>query len=145
MDVDWNVPCPNSIPASMYNCKYFPDVNADGFEFLGICHKILNYFQHFLGGGSGPFFGTFRHAGSGGRKCNRAAVYGSGSRTTYASVDRDGDYEEVTEPWDKRCIAEPDFYANSAKKTEGSHGNTNWLSCDEFPFVVAGRILTNRI
>ncbi|KAK1913093.1 hypothetical protein P3342_005029 [Pyrenophora teres f. teres] len=134
MDVDSNAPCPNSIPAFMYNCKYFPDIDADGFQFLGICHNILNYFQDFLGGGSGPFFGTFRHAGSGGKDTNRAAVCGSSSRTTYASVDQDGDYKEVTGPWDKRCIAESDFYANSAKKTEGRHGNTNWLSCDEFPF-----------
>ncbi|USP75586.1 hypothetical protein yc1106_02860 [Curvularia clavata] len=133
MDVDSDTPCPDSIPAFMYNCKYFPDINTDGFEFLGICHNILNYFQDFQGGGSGPFFGTFHHT-SAGESSNRAAVCGARSSTTYASVDADGDYEEVTGPWDKRCIAESNFYARSARKPEGRPGNTNWLSCDEFPF-----------
>lgn len=133
MDVDTNSPCTNSIPAFMYNCKYFPDINTDGFEFLGICHNILNYFQDFQGGGSGPFYGTFHH-GRSGDDSNRAAVCGSKSKTTYASVDEDGDYSEVTGPWDARCVAESNFYARSAKKNEGRPGNTNWLSCDEFPF-----------
>jgi hypothetical protein len=129
MDVDPVTPCPNSIPAFMYNCRYFPDHTSDGFEFLGICHNILNYFRDHQGGGSGPFFGTFHHnrASEGG---NRANVCGDRSRTTY----NDADGNDVTTTWSERCIAESDFYAISTSRREGDPGNTNWLSCDEFPF-----------
>lgn len=83
----------------MYNCRFSPDVYADGFEFLGICHNLLNYFQDFQGGGPRPLFETFHYTRTG-EYSNRANVCGFRSKTTYASVDGTNDYEEVTRPWD---------------------------------------------
>lgn len=132
-DADPVTPCANSIPAFMYNCKFFPDRDGGGGNvFEGICHNILNYFRDFEGGGSGPTTLTYNHAGTA-SGANRKGV--CGAKRKFEWTNEQNKKEEIETTWSTSCIRLSDSYARTMNKpTSKSNGNGNWLSCDEFPF-----------
>ncbi|KAF2473995.1 chitinase A1 [Lindgomyces ingoldianus] len=135
MDTDPVVPCMNSIPAFMYNCKFFVDEDLGHWNgpFPGICTNIMNFFTS-QGLGSGPFTGSFSDSGSSGEGSNRENVCGSRSTHTHIYTNAKGEQKTVTETWSDRCIRESNEFATATSRDKGEPGNRNWLSCDEFPF-----------
>ncbi|KAH7122764.1 hypothetical protein B0J11DRAFT_551302 [Dendryphion nanum] len=132
MDTDKDTPCQNSIPAFMYNCKYFPDRTGENEEtFKGICHNILDYFNDFGGGGEGPITLTYNDLGKSGTS-NRGNVCGAQMGKEYTSIG--GSKVPKETEWSDACGKISDIYSDAIKVQHGRRGNSNWLSCDEFPF-----------
>ncbi|KAL5392826.1 hypothetical protein DPSP01_000523 [Paraphaeosphaeria sporulosa] len=133
-DADPNAPCQNSVPAFMYNCKYFPDRDGGGgYQFKGICHNILDYMRDHEGGGLGPVDLTYNWEGKASGS-NRNDV--CGERISFERWDeKENKYVNVRDTWSKSCIAYSDrYWREMNQKASKNNGNGNWASCDEFPF-----------
>ncbi|EFR03335.1 chitinase A1 [Nannizzia gypsea CBS 118893] len=134
VDVDPVQNCVNSIPAMMYNCKWFPDEHTGSGVFPGICRNILQYFTD-NGLGSGPLQATFSNIGSSTEGANRNFACGSRSWHSYEINDPNtNNLITVTETWSQRCARQSNTFADLSQKPHGKPGNKNWFSCDEFPF-----------
>ncbi|KAL4869532.1 hypothetical protein BDV12DRAFT_196162 [Aspergillus spectabilis] len=125
-------PCVNDVPAFMYNCRYFPDEQKDGRIWPGICKNILTHFKN-KGIGSGPFEGTFKMNGSP-QEENRHVICGKASKHDWSMVDEFGNTINGRSLWSERCTRQSNVIWQLVGGTQGVAGNTNWLSCDEFPF-----------
>ncbi|KAJ5096660.1 hypothetical protein N7456_007381 [Penicillium angulare] len=132
MDVDASQNCISSIPAMMYNCKFFPDQTAGGRSYPGICHNIINYFSA-QGLGAGPFSGNYGEKG-GGETTNRKWVCGTLSKHKYTLMDENDKPVEYDSQWAKKCDYMSQILGKLTGKGSNDAGNENWLSCDEFPF-----------
>lgn len=133
MDVDPKKNCVNSIPAMMYNCKYFPDETASGRTYNGICHNILQFFDD-NGLGSGLFTGTYNAQGNSDDGGNRERVCGRLSKHGYKIKDENGKDKLHRGTWANKCRDESKVLSRLTNKKVGASGNENWLSCDEFPW-----------
>lgn len=132
MDVDSTQTCISTIPAMMYNCKYFPDHVAGGRSIPGICHNIMNYFSQ-KGLGSGPVSVTYSEQG-GGLETNRKWVCGDWSKHKYKITDENDKLVEYNDQWSDKCDHMSEVLGKITKLGHKVAGNENWLSCDEFPF-----------
>ena len=132
-NVDPQQKCVNSIPAMMYNCKYFPDESVAGRTYNGICHNILDYFT-MAGLGSGPFTATYNAEGKSDDGDNREMVCGRGSKHDYKITDENDKVQDHRGSWANKCRDESNVLSHLQNKRFGMPGNSNWLSCDEFPW-----------
>lgn len=136
MDVDPTQSCVNSIPAMMYNCRYFPDETLPGYgvPIGGICRNILEGLSKNNLDGQ-PFPLTYSMAGSTERDEDRRYVAcEGGSRHDFVIVDREGNMHDHYDTWARQCIEESNVLSDITGDDPGEPGNDNWLSCDEFPF-----------
>jgi hypothetical protein len=131
---DDDPPCVTEIPAVMYNCKYFPDEERtlpDGTKkhFTGICSNIMNYFDN-EGLGSGPKQLSLNWVP--GETEHRRKTCGKTNRIV--KLDDKGNAQLVSETMAETCQRESDELSALLKLPAIIHGNSNWMSCDEFPF-----------
>lgn len=133
MDVDSQQSCISSIPAMMYNCKFFPDHRVRDRDVPGICRNALQYFTD-QGIGTGPFTATYQMKRSGAPDTNRAAVCGSRSHHSYTYIDAEGKSQTKNDLWKEECIDRSKVLSALTSTPVGANGNNNWLSCDEFPW-----------
>ncbi|KAL4920061.1 hypothetical protein BDW62DRAFT_199151 [Aspergillus aurantiobrunneus] len=136
VDVDPSQICVNSIPAMMYNCRYFPDETLPGYEVPigGICHNILEGLSK-NNLDRQPFPLTYSMAGSTERDEDRRYVAcEGGSRHNFVIVDREGNMHDHYDTWAQQFVEESNVLSDVTSDEPGEPGNDNWLSCDEFPF-----------
>ncbi|CAG8892967.1 unnamed protein product [Penicillium egyptiacum] len=133
MDVDSSQSCISSIPAVMYNCKYFPDNRVRDREIHGICHNVLKFFTD-EGLGTGPLTATFHINKQGAPDTNRQWVCGAKSKHKYKYIDENGVEQEKDKSWKDECVDNSRVLSGLTGTPIGANGNNNWLSCDEFPW-----------
>ncbi|KAL4860892.1 hypothetical protein BDV12DRAFT_204588 [Aspergillus spectabilis] len=125
--------CVNSIPAFMYNCKFFPDHYINGRHVPGICHNVLKAFE-LNGAGVGPLTGTYKMRGRSQKDTNRKWACEGWSGHEFKVTDEHGVEHRYDDTWVERCSLESAVLGRMTGLGSGPNGNSNWLSCDEFPF-----------
>ncbi|KAJ5375522.1 hypothetical protein N7517_007528 [Penicillium concentricum] len=133
MDVDSSQSCISSIPAVMYNCRYFPDHRVQDRDIPGICRNVLKFFTD-EGLGTGPYTATFHMSKKGSPDKNRKWVCGEKSQHEYTYIDENGEEQEKTSTWKDECVDNSRVLSTLTNSAIGVNGNNNWLSCDEFPW-----------
>lgn len=146
--------CISELPIFFYNCRYLPDMMIHGELKTGMCHNIWNGFQK-RGEVDGP--AKLRVQSTGplsrrGRKAqeNRNAMcvdqdseenaYVYDGNTGERQKNKDGTDKRRIMSWQNKCSEESSAFWNRylrphrGPKGKGKSGNSNLVTCDEFPF-----------